>query len=71
MISVPGHGRLTLVKAYALLRELDWYAGHRQGAGHAPIKCIEETRAALAEHVAHSLGIRDARAEPKKLAGAL
>lgn len=65
MISVPGHKRLALVKAYMLLRELDFYAGQRAGAGHSVVSCLEETRAALAQHVAHSLGLRDARAEKK------
>ncbi len=63
MIKVPGRGRLTLAKAFDLLRELDWYAGSRSGNGHTPIACIDKTRAALAEYIAQSLATRDARAE--------
>lgn len=59
MISVPNHPRLTLTKAFELLRELDCYAGSRVGQGSGIIGAVERTRAALASHIAESLARKD------------
>ncbi len=62
MISVPNHPRLTLAKAFELLRELDHYAGYKAGAQTNPVACVEHTRAALAQHILESLARKDKRA---------
>lgn len=61
MISVPNHPRLTLTKAFELLRELDWYAGNKCGAGGNAVGAIERTRTALASHILESLARKDKR----------
>jgi hypothetical protein len=61
MISVPNHPKLTLAKAFELLRELDHYAGHKSGAGSNAIACVDKTRAALASHIEESLARKDKR----------
>lgn len=61
MIKVPDHGRLTLVRAFELLGELDWYAGSRAGSNANPVGAIERTREALRRHVAESLTRKDKR----------
>lgn len=61
VISVPDKGRLTLEKAFELLRELDHYAGYKAGAQTNPVVAVEHTRAALASHIAESLARKDRR----------
>lgn len=58
---MPDKGRLTLAKAFELLRELDFYAGKLEGGSNGKRACIDSTREALASHIAESLARKDRR----------
>lgn len=51
MNEAKGIPELSPEMAFDLLRRLDFYAGKREGASSSPLACMDDTRAALADHV--------------------